>query len=285
MIKMGIRQKAYYRWEGELKDSSLRWTPIFFNGIKTILKKRRAKLLFGFCSILFLIFLAALYISTKPELKILGKLVNLLESDAAIFYYYYVNSFMFFAMIFLSIFAGSDLISKDMQHNSITLYLSKPLSKIDYLLGKFSIVLFYLLLFTLIPGLILLAAKIILTGKITISIYLLFASVLFPIIYSLFLASTILLASSLSQNGRFVKIIFILIFFVSSPIGGILRATFKSNYFYYFSISHNIRQFGALIFNQKPVFQAPMWPSGVIICLLTLLFTYFVYLRLKRIEV
>lgn len=282
---MGIRRKGYYKWDGELKDTPLRWLPIFFNGIKMVFKKRRAKILFGFCSILFLVFLGALYISTKPELKMLSSLVELLKSESAIFYNFYVNPFMIFSLILLSIFSGSDLIAKDIQFNSITLYMSKPLGRWDYLFEKFSIVLFYLLLYTLVPGLLLLLSKIILTGKITISFNILFAAILFPILYSLFFASTILLFSSLSQNNRFVIMMFIAFFFVSQPIAKILEEVFKSSYFNYFGVIENLRHFGALIFDQKPVFNAPMWPSGLIVCTLTLLFIYLINIRLKKIEV
>jgi len=282
---MGIRQKGYHRWEGELTDSPLRWLPIFFNGIRSVFKKRRAKLLFAFCSILFLVFLGAIYISTKEELKMLSDLVRVIQSDAAIFYHFYINPFMVFSLILLAIFSGSDLISRDIQFQSITLYLSKPISRWDYLVGKYSIVLFYLLLYTLLPGTLLILAKIIFTGKITISLYLLLAAVIFPIVYCLFFAATILLCSSLSQNNRFVILLFILFFFATQPLAEILREIFKSHYFKYIGITNNLQQFGALVFHQEPAFKAPLWPSAVIVICLTLLFTYLIHLRLKRIEV
>jgi ABC-type transport system involved in multi-copper enzyme maturation permease subunit len=229
--------------------------------------------------------LGAIYVSTKPELKMLSDLVKIIQSDAAIFYHFYINPFMIFSLVLLAIFSGSDLISQDIQYHSITLYMSRPISRLDYLGGKFSIVLFYLLLYTLLPGALLILAKIIFTGQISISLYLLLAALLFPFLYALFFASAILLASSLSRNSRFVILMFLLLFFATQPVAKILESIFKNDYFNYISVTENLRQFGALVFNQNPVFDAPMWPSAVIICILTALFTYFIHLRLKKIEV
>ncbi|MCX6558409.1 MAG: hypothetical protein NTW95_13430 [Candidatus Aminicenantes bacterium] len=75
---MDIREKGYSHWQGELKASRGNWLPIFFNGIKSVFKKKFAKVIFAFSGSTFVIFLLAVYVSTKPELKILSELVRLL---------------------------------------------------------------------------------------------------------------------------------------------------------------------------------------------------------------
>ena len=37
---MGIREKRYYGWDGELKSSGIAWLPIFFKGTKAAFKKK-----------------------------------------------------------------------------------------------------------------------------------------------------------------------------------------------------------------------------------------------------
>ncbi len=85
-------------------------------------------------------------------------------------------------LIILSIFSGADLISADLKFKALPLYFSRPLSRGDYLLGKFSIILFYLLLFTLVPGILLLLFKMIFTGSLAVSPPLLLASWSFPLL-------------------------------------------------------------------------------------------------------
>ncbi|HLP47697.1 MAG TPA: hypothetical protein VK469_17260, partial [Candidatus Kapabacteria bacterium] len=152
---MPIREKGYYNWEGQLKTSPNRWMPIFIHGIKSVFKKKFSKLLFTLCASTFLIFLIAVYVSTKPELKMLSQLVKEIQSDALLFNTYYTNPFLLFMMVTLSLFAGSELISGDLKYKSFIFYLSRPLSRSDYVKGKSAIVLFYLLAFTLVPGLLL----------------------------------------------------------------------------------------------------------------------------------
>ena len=156
---MDIREKGYRHWEGELQSSHFNWLPITLNGVKTVFKKKYAKLIFSLSASTFFVFLAAVYVSTKPELKILSELVRLLKSDAELFKTFYANGFLIFMLVILSIFSGADLISADLKFKAFPLYFARPLSRGDYLTGKFSIVLFYLLSFTLVPGILLLLFK------------------------------------------------------------------------------------------------------------------------------
>ncbi len=177
---MDIREKGYSHWQGELKTSGSNWLPIFFNGIKAVFRKKFAKLIFAFSGSTFVIFLIAVYVSTKPELRILSELVRLLKSDADLFKTFYSNGFLTFMLVILSIFSGADLISSDLKFKAFPLYFARPLSRLDYLLGKFSIILFYLLLFTMVPGILLLLFKMIFTGSLAVSPLLLLGILVFP---------------------------------------------------------------------------------------------------------
>lgn len=56
---------------------------------------------------------------------------------------------------FLSAFVGPGLISPDLANNAIPLYLSRPFSRTEYVLGKMSVLLILLSVMTWIPGLLL----------------------------------------------------------------------------------------------------------------------------------
>ena len=112
---MEIREKGYRHWEGQLQTSHLNWLPIARNGVKAVFKKKFAKLVFSLSASTFFVFLAAVYVSTKPELKILSELVRLLKSDAELFNTFYANGFLTFMLVILTIFSGADLISADLK--------------------------------------------------------------------------------------------------------------------------------------------------------------------------
>jgi ABC-type transport system involved in multi-copper enzyme maturation permease subunit len=283
---MPIREKGYYQWEGELKTSYVKWLPIFLTGIKGVYKKRFSKFLFAFSALTFLIFLAAVYVSTKPELRMLTRLVKMIQTDAALFNAYYTNGFLLFMMVIISLFAGAEQISGDLKFNSFTLYLSRPLSRLDYVKGKFSIVLFYLLVFTLVPGLLLIIFKIIFTGSFSVPLQIFLAAIIFPILVSLFFASLSIMLSSLSTNARLVKILIIVIYLMSNAIARMFHDIFKSRSSLYFSIEENIKQFGEFVFGtQRGNFYMEGLISGCILLGLTLLFFTIVMIRINRAEV
>ena len=282
---MPIREGGYYNWEGTLNQSKIKWFPIFTNGIRGVYTKRFSKLLFASASSLFFVFLIALYVSSKPELRMMTRLVKMISSDAQLFRTYYTNGFLVFMSAMISVFAGSELISNDLKHRSISLYLARPLSKLDYITGKFSIVLFYLLMFTLVPGILLVIFKIIFTGDFSAGFTLLIKSIAFPVVISLFWASLMLMLSSLSENARFVKIIFFVAFFLTQMIAGMFWGIFKNDNFLYISIEKNIQQFGSFVFGTSLEFRAPGWISGAILLGLTAVFLLVLAYRLRKVEV
>lgn len=283
---MPIREKGYYNWEGELKPSRFNWLPIFLNGIRTVYKKRFSRFIFGTTGIPFLIFLVAVYVSSKPELKMLSSLVREIQTDAFLLNTYYTNGFLVFMMMVVSVFAGAELIAGDLKYKSFTLYLSRPISRLDYIAGKFSIVLFYLLSFTLVPGMLLILFKIIFTGSVSISPRDFLAAVGFPILASFFLASLSIMLSSLTTNLRLAKIMIFVIYLMSNAVAHMFREIFRSRSFLHLSIDENIRQFGSFIFNTHGGgFYTEGFISGIILLALTLIFFTIVMVRIKRVEV
>jgi hypothetical protein len=258
---MEIREKGYRHWEGELGSSRCDWLPIARNGVRAVFKKKYAKLIFSLCASTFFVFLAAVYASTKPELKILGELVRLLKSDAELFKTFYANGFLTFMLIILSVFSGADLVSSDLKFKAFPLYFARPLSHLDYLAGKSAVVLFYLLSFTLLPGILLLLFKMLFTGSLAVSPLLLLAIVVFPLVECACLASLTMALSTLSPNTRFIQLAIFLVYIFSNNLAQILKAIFKSDYFFLLSLPANIQQLGSFLFGVKPVFGFPPWLS------------------------
>jgi len=281
---MTIREKGYHHWDGQLKDTGIDWLPIFFNGIKTVFKKKYAKVLFGLTVSPFLVFLVGIYVSTKPELKMLTKLVRLLNTDAEFFNVFFTNNFLTFMLVILGLFFGSGLISGDIKFNAFPLYFSRPMNRKDYIFGKLSVIMFYFLLFTLVPGILLYIFKFIFTGKISIDPQVLLGLIFLPLLVTLFLASVILMISSLSGNAKYAQIITFLLYIFSNSIALILVKIFKSDYFYLISIENIIKQMGSFMFNVRAAFYYPPWLSVVTVIVFISCAFLVLYYRIGKAE-
>ena len=284
---MPIREKGYYNWDGELKISRFKWLPMFRNGIKSVYKKKWSKFLFFIPLSYTLFFLAVIYVSSRPELKMFTRMVKEIEdTNYMLDIFYTFEGILLFFIMLIGIFAGAELISNDMKFKSFTLYLSRPLSKLDYIKGKFSIILFYLLVFTLIPGFLLLLFKLIFLGVDTVPFRALAGVLLYSILISFFLSALCIMFSSLSANSRLVKIVIFIVYIMSNSVAQILYNIFRARELLHLSIYENIDRFAGLLFGTHGSgFYKEGFISGIILLALTLIFVGIVTTRIKRVEV
>jgi ABC-type transport system involved in multi-copper enzyme maturation permease subunit len=281
---MTIREKGYHRWEGEFQESRFHWFPIFLSGIKNVIRKKFAKSTLALAIAPLFVFLLGIYISTKPELKMLSEVVRMLKNEPLFFAEFASNGFIIFMLMILGIFFGAELISGDIKFNSFPLYFSRPLDRKDYIMGKFAIIMFYFLMVTLVPNLILLLFKIILTGKLEVALQTILALIIVPIITSFLVASITLMVSSLSSNSRYVKIIIFVVFFFSDMLANILHEIFRNSYFHAISLTNNIRHMSSFIFGTKSRYHFPGLLSMVIILAVTCGAFLVLYKRIGRAE-
>ena len=59
-------------------------------------------------------------------------------------------------MFFITVYAGAGLIANDRRANALQIYLSKPLTRVEYIFGKLAILATFLLLVTWVPAIVLL---------------------------------------------------------------------------------------------------------------------------------
>ena len=281
---MTIREKGYHQWEGQLNDKNVRWLPMFFYGIRLIFRKRFSKALFTFCIIPFFFYLGTLWISNKSELQMLKRMFPMISFGPDFFNSFFTHSFTFFMLLLLSVFFGSDLISNDIQYKSFPLYFSRPLERKDYLIGKFSILLFYNLLFTLVPGILLYIFNFIFAGDMSFNLVFVGGLLIVPVLTSLFIASVTLVISSMSSNSRYVKIIMILFFFTSPAVAEILRDVFRNSYFELLNFFGTIQQMGTFLLGGKPEFSFPAWISVLEVVLIILGSMLLLYRRIGKLE-
>ena len=69
-------------------------------------------------------------------------------------------------VFFITVFAGSGLIANDRRANALQIYLSKPLTRAEYVFGKLVILTTFLLLVTWVPAFVLLVVQIAFAGNV-----------------------------------------------------------------------------------------------------------------------
>lgn len=128
--------------------------------------------------------------------------------------------------VFVVTIGQAGLIADDRRTNALQLYLSKPLTRVEYILGKLVPPLAYVLAITLVPALVLLILQIVFAGSLTFlraNLFLLPAITLYSLIQALLSAFAILALSSLTKSRRFVAIMYAAVIFFTAAMYGVLR--------------------------------------------------------------
>ena len=136
-----------------------------------------------------------------------------------------------FLIALLAIFGGSGLIATDLKNNALSLYLSKPISWIDYLIGKFAAIGILLGCLTLVPGLLLFLEHVLLTDTAFLkeNYWIPLSIIVYSVIIMISSSLLMLLFSSLTSNPRYAIIGFCAVWFGSPVIYEILKAITRTS--------------------------------------------------------
>jgi ABC-type transport system involved in multi-copper enzyme maturation permease subunit len=136
----------------------------------------------------------------------------------------FLNGQGFFVFLITIVLGG--LIADDRRANALQLYLSKPLTRVEYILGKAAPLLILILGLTLVPGLCLILLQIVFSGSLSFlanNLFLLPAITLASLIRALLSTAMILALSSLSKSRRFVAVMYAGIIFFTLAMQQVLR--------------------------------------------------------------
>jgi len=286
---MTIKEKGYVHWKGELVSRRFPWKPITRNGIRLTFKKKFFKFFFIMSFVPAVFFLAVIYVSERLEdFKFMLQDTSVLKVDPAFFESYFTNDFLLFMMVMILVFAGAGLISDDLRHNSLQLYFARPITKRDFFLGKISVLFFFLLLVTFIPGFVLFLMKLVFSGSFKFFAtypWLPLSIIAYSFFVTFFFSFYALLLSSLSKNRRYVSIQIFGLYIFTDILYGIFSELFKSPYFSLLSIKSNIQQIGAFLFNQPLEHDVPWILSFLVLCAVGALAAFVLSKRIKGVQV
>jgi ABC-type transport system involved in multi-copper enzyme maturation permease subunit len=287
---MTIKEKGYSHWDGELREERIPWWPITRLGIKLAFRKKFLKLFFFLALVPSLVYLLGIYISERLEdFKFMIKeQASFLQVNPAYFKSYFTGDFLIFMIVMILVFAGSGLISDDLKYNSLQLYFSRPLRKRDYFFGKVSVIVFFLFIVTLIPGIVLFIMKLVFSGSFKFFgsyPWLLFSIIGYSFFITGFFAFYALLLSSLSKNRRYVSILIFGLYIFSDILFGIFYGIFRNHYFSLLSLKSNLQQVGASLFGQNPPYSIPWAYSFFVLVAICVLSSFVLNKRVRGVEI
>ena len=149
---MAVYKRTYRGYSGPLTPAWSRFLVLYRFARRTMFQSKFQTGFFTLCFFFPLLCLLAVY--TRSHLNVLPSLErsrSLLSIDASFFFVFMsVQSTLAFL---LTAFVGPGLVSPDLANGGLTLYLYRPLSRTEYVLGKMSALVITLSWITWIPGL------------------------------------------------------------------------------------------------------------------------------------
>lgn len=297
---MAVYKRTYKSYDGRVTDPRTRFLVLTRYALASLLQSR---LLVGFLVLcyLFPIFgIGAIYLHHNLSALLLLSISadNLLPIDNEFFAIFL--SVQGVLALWLIAYAGPGLIAPDLTNNALPLYLSRPISRTEYVLGKMMVLFVPLSCITWIPGLLLFALQAGLAGNG-------WGWQNAYIAWGIFAGSWIwigvlsLLALALSAWVRWriaASALLFGIFFVSAAFSEIVNEILRTRSGYLLNLGHLIgviwarllqvsprkSMFGEL-FNIRRGDEIPLWSACLVLALLSIFCVWLLNRRLRGREV
>ncbi len=255
---MPIHDQGYRRYAGQRLPWGRAWLIIARSGIRSMLRRRGFVALLLLSWLPFLVRAVQIYAATNlPQAEFLaptGETFRQFLGQQDVF------------LFFITVYAGAGLVANDRRANALQIYLARPITRVEYIVGKLAVLLAFLLLVTWAPAILLIVVQLLFAGNVTFlssHLYLLPAITLFAAVQALTVALTMLALSSLSRSSRYVGILYAALLFFTQAITLVLRAVTGHSGLAWLSLASSLEQLGNAIFRMPPRYDAPL-----VLCLL-----------------
>jgi ABC-2 type transport system permease protein len=259
-----IHDQGYRRYAGGRDARGQAWLVIARAGIKNMISKR---LFLGLLLVAygpFFVRAVQLYISTNFSQ------VAFLAPTAQTFREYLEQQSIF--VFFITIFVGAGLIANDRRANALQIYLSKPLTRLEYVAGKATTLAVFLLATTWLPALLLLFLQIMFAGSFAFvqkNAFLFPAITVYSFLQVILATLSMLALSSLSKSPRFVGIMYAGVIFFTDAVFGMLKYVVRVSSASVVSPTQSLAQIGDVIFRVPPRHDTPVILSlAVVVCMI-----------------
>lgn len=277
---MPIHDQGYRRYVGSRGAIGRAWLVIARAGLLQLVRKRAFIALMLFAWAPCVVRAVQIYIAANFQQA------SFLQATAETFREFLDQQGIF--VFFVTIWVGAGLIANDRRANALQVYLSKPLTRAEYIAGKFAILFALLMFVTWAPAMTLLIVQVVFAGSFAFvreNLFLVPAITLLSLLQVLLASMTMLALSSLSKSSRFVGIMYAgLIFFTSALFNAVRGITGRST-LAWLAPTEALGQLGDVIFRLPPRFDLP--PAAAVAMLLVLLAgsAYVLERRVRGVEV
>ncbi|MEM8998416.1 MAG: ABC transporter permease subunit, partial [Acidobacteriota bacterium] len=153
---MAVYERNYKRYDGATTPTSTRFLVLPRYIFKDVFQSRWLLIFYVLCFVFPLICAVFIYLTHNAEfLKAIPnfQMPDFLQIDNGFFKRFLsIQGTLVFA---LTVFIGPGLVSRDLANNGLSLYLSRPFSRVEYVLGKLSVLAILLSALTWVAGLLL----------------------------------------------------------------------------------------------------------------------------------
>ncbi len=241
---MAVYEQTYKQYLGKLTPEWSRFLVIPRHSFRDVFKSKLFTTFFVVCFIPLLIEAILIYLHHNVNaLAILKVNVRELIPIDASFFQTFVNLQASFAF-FVALLVGPPLVARDLRNNALPLYLCRPFSRTEYVLGKMSVLLILLSAITWVPQLLLFFFQSYLEGASWFVDNLSLASAIFisSVVWILLLALLSQAVSALVKWRVIASAALLGIFFIPSVFGEVVNNLFLTRW-------GNIISLGALMRN------------------------------------
>jgi ABC-2 type transport system permease protein len=278
-MAMAVYENTYKQYTGELTPTWSRFLIIPRHAYQDIFKSKIFTAFFVFCFIYPLG--AAIFIYLHHNANALAILQLPLDKLVPIdleFFFFYVF-FQGMLGFILNLLVGPGLVSKDMENNALPLYLCRPFSRVEYVMGKMSVVLALLSAITWIPGLLLFLLQSYLEGggwlwgNMRIAVAIFVGSAIWILLLAL-LSQTVSawVKWKMAANGVLIGI-----FFVPAILSQMVEEIYETKWGHIINLRALIKTIWADLFAHPSRIEIPVWSAwfslAVIFALSLLLLT------------
>ena len=254
---MPIHDQGYRRYRGG-RAGGRAWLVIIKAGVRTMLGDRKFIVLLVASWIQFLVRAVQFYFAANFSQA------AIIAPNAATFRDFFDKQDIFVFIVTVTL--GASLIAQDRRVNALQIYLSKPLTRAEYIFGKLGILMTFLLFITWAPAVLLLGVQVMFAGNFSFVLanaYLLPAITLYSLLEIVMVSTSMLALSSLSTNSRFVGILYTALIFFGQALSGVLRFITGGTKLSWIAFGNDLTQVGDLIFRVPLRFDIP-WPVSLL---------------------
>lgn len=277
---MPIHDQGYRRYAGQRDQRGSAWVVIARAGIRTMLARRLFLALLLVSWVRFLYEVIRVYLTTN-----FGQL-SMFATSAQTF-----REFLEFQEIwvfFITIYVGAGLIANDRRANALQIYLSKPLTRLEYVAGKAATLLVFLLAVTWLPAMLLLLVQVLFAGSfafVRANAFLFPAITVYSFLQVIVATFAMLALSSMSKSARFVGIMYAGVIFFTDSMFAMLKYLVRASGASLISPTQSLAQLGDVIFRVPPRHATPVALSLLVIATMILVSVVILERRVRGVEV